>query len=77
MQRYKQDKEANNAQASVYNYETRSFERKSFKDIKVGDMIKVSQDEVLPADILILKASTESGIAFVNTMNLDGEVKIL
>jgi len=58
----------------VYNYETRHFEAKRSEQILVGDLLRIQQDEVIPADVLILKASNESGVAFVNTMNLDGEV---
>jgi len=74
LQRFKQDKEANSIPSSVYNYETRSFESKKSEEIQVGDLLRIQQDEVIPADVLILKASAESGVAFVNTMNLDGEV---
>jgi len=37
-------------------------------------MIKVIKDEEFPADIVLLKSDKESGIVFVDTMNLDGEV---
>lgn len=77
VQRYKQDKEANNTPVKVFNYQSRGFEKKRSQDIKVGDLVRVEQDEPLQADIMILKASAETGIAFVNTMNLDGEVKFV
>lgn len=32
------------------------------------------KDEEFPADIVLLKSDKESGIVFVDTMNLDGEV---
>ena len=37
-------------------------------------MIKVIKDEEFPADIVLLKSDKDSGIVFVDTMNLDGEV---
>jgi len=37
----------------------------------------VKRDQVFPADLLLISTSAESGIAFVNTMNLDGEVLLL
>ena len=74
MQRFKQDKEANNIPATVYNYQTKRFEARRSKEIQVGDLLRIQQDEVIAADVLIIKTSSESGVAFVNTMNLDGEV---
>ncbi|RZJ99979.1 MAG: hypothetical protein EOO43_25380 [Flavobacterium sp.] len=74
MQRFKQDREANNIPATVYNYQSKRFEQRKSKDILVGDLVRIQQDEVIAADILIIKTSAESGLAFVNTMNLDGEV---
>lgn len=40
-------------------------------------MIKILKNEEFPADIILLKSEKENGIVFVDTMNLDGEVKIL
>jgi magnesium-transporting ATPase (P-type) len=34
----------------------------------------VLKEEEFPCDIVLLKADKESGIVFVDTMNLDGEV---
>ena len=50
------------------------FVQKKCEDIQVGDLVKVERDQVFPADILLISTSAESGIAFVNTINLDGEV---
>ena len=32
------------------------------------------KDEEFPSDIILLKSDKDSGIVFVDTMNLDGEV---
>ena len=74
MQRFKQDREANNIPATVYNYESKRFEQRKSKEIQVGDLLRIQQDEVIAADVLIIKTSSDTGVAFVNTMNLDGEV---
>ena len=42
-------------------------------DIKPGKLVKVEKDTEFPADMFILKSSKDSGIAFVDTLNLDGE----
>ena len=74
MQRYKQDVEVNTAPVSIYSYVARKFETKKSSEINVGDLVRVDRDQVFPVDLLLLCTSRDSGIAFVNTMNLDGEV---
>ena len=44
-----------------------------WKDITVGNIIKVLKNEVIPADILILKSSADNGFCYLQTTNLDGE----
>lgn len=50
--------------------------KKKWQDIRAGELVKVMKDEEFPADLVLLKSEKESGIVFVDTMNLDGEVKI-
>lgn len=42
----------------------------------VGDLLKLTENEFIPADVLCLKSSNPMGLAFVNTMNLDGEINL-
>ena len=42
-------------------------------DIKLGSLLKVDKDTEFPADMLLLKTSRENGVAYVDTLNLDGE----
>ncbi|KAK4508784.1 hypothetical protein PRZ48_002523 [Zasmidium cellare] len=44
--------------------------------IKVGDIIKLKRDESVPADIALLYADGENGIAYIETMALDGETNL-
>jgi len=39
-------------------------------------MVKILKEEEFPADIVLLKSDKDSGIVFVDTMNLDGEVSV-
>lgn len=47
-----------------------------WKDIKVGDVIKLNRDESVPADIVLLHANGPNGAAFIETMALDGETNL-
>lgn len=43
------------------------------EDLKIGDLILISKDERIPADILLLKSFEENEMAFIKTDQLDGE----
>jgi phospholipid-transporting ATPase len=78
--RYKMDNEINNKLTSVYNYNEdkneENFSKKFWFELRVGDLVRINKDEALPADILILKSSFTSGLAFVDTKDLDGETNL-
>lgn len=39
----------------------------------VGDLIHLSNNETVPADILLLRCSNEHGTCYIETCDLDGE----
>lgn len=39
----------------------------------MGEIVKVQKDGFFPADILLLSTSSDDGICYVETINLDGE----
>jgi len=47
-----------------------------WKDIKVGDIVKLQRDETVPADVILLYADGENGLAYIETMALDGETNL-
>ncbi|TID29794.1 hypothetical protein CANINC_001609 [Pichia inconspicua] len=47
-----------------------------WKDVRVGDIIKLDCDDWVPADIIILSSTNELGEVFVETMALDGETNL-
>ena len=47
-----------------------------WKDVRVGDCVHLSCNEVVPADILMLKCSDEQGLCCLETASLDGETNL-
>lgn len=61
----------NDCDAKVYNYSFISFVPVKKKDIRVGDIVTVFNNEEVPADILLVNVGETS--AFFDTVSLDGE----
>jgi P-type E1-E2 ATPase len=49
---------------------------KQWKDIRVGEIIKVQDEEFCPCDILLLSSADPKGTCYVETKNLDGETNL-
>ncbi|CAH0020978.1 unnamed protein product [Clonostachys rhizophaga] len=47
-----------------------------WQHVQVGDVVRLRRNEGLPADIALLYASGPNGIAYVDTMALDGETNL-
>ena len=72
--KYSNDKIANEALKSVYVLP--KFLKKQCHLINIGNIIKVKKDEMIPADLLILKTSLQNGFCYMQTSNLDGETTL-
>lgn len=44
-----------------------------WKDLNVGDVIRVEDEEYFPADIVLLNSSNKDGSCYIMTSSLDGE----
>lgn len=69
--RHRSDRNENNREALVL--QSDEFHPKRWKMIQAGEVVKISTDETIPCDMVLLGTNDPSGIAYIQTMNLDGE----
>ncbi|KAF9598117.1 hypothetical protein IFM89_025353 [Coptis chinensis] len=69
--RHRSDRKENNREALVLQYG--HFRMKKWKNIRAGEVVRICANETIPCDMVLLGTSDPSGIAYIQTMNLDGE----
>jgi len=72
--RYLKDREENNRQTTILSAE--GFRVTTVEKLRIGDIVRVSKDEQVPCDIVILQSSDEKGRSYVETKSLDGEANL-
>lgn len=53
-----------------------TFKKEYWKNVHVGDIIKIKNNDSIPVDVVILSTSDEDGACYVETKNLDGETNL-
>lgn len=88
VRRYKLDKSENRKETRVLrplgsdhggeeaSGDDRFWMSKMWQDIKVGDIVKLSRDDEVPADMVLLHSDGLNSIAYIETMALDGETNL-
>jgi phospholipid-translocating ATPase len=73
-QRFRRDKEMNNKKHQILSAKSPSgYISISSQQLKVGHIVKVSKNERVPADLLLLYTTEKTGTVFIRTDQLDGE----
>ena len=65
-----QDQDDNNTPSKAH------WKQTFWEDVRVGDFVQIKNNQSFPADILICTTSEDENVAFVETMNMDGETNL-
>ncbi|CAL8085666.1 unnamed protein product [Orchesella dallaii] len=74
VKRHKADVEVNNRAVQVL--KNNSWEWVKWRNVAVGDFVKIPNDTFFPADLVIFSSSEQMGICYIETANLDGETNL-
>lgn len=75
VKRHHEDSETNNSIAHVLQPDG-TWKDIPWRKVAVGQLLKVFDNELFPADLLCLKSQLMDGVCFIRTTNLDGETNL-
>lgn len=52
------------------------FKRDYWKNVRVGDFVRILNNDEIPADVVVIATSDSDGACYVETKNLDGETNL-
>ena len=77
LSRRRADRQENERSVEIFDYKIQQkFLSKKWSQVCVGDIVRINNREMLPADLIMVASSTEGGLVYVSTANLDGETNL-
>jgi phospholipid-transporting ATPase len=74
--RHKEDDTENSMEVDVYDKSANNFVKKTWREIRVGQIVKVNEGEMIPCDLITIHSSDPKGVLYVETKGLDGETNL-
>ena len=76
LKRRAEDTIENNQRIQRVDSVSNGFTDDCWSNLRVGQLVKVNKNERFPADLILIKSADPTGVAYVETVNLDGETNL-
>jgi len=74
--RFKSDLRENMRKYHVIQAHTGQEVKTRCRDLRVGDLVKIERNRIIPADVVIVGSALEEGVGYIETAQLDGETNL-